>query len=172
MQDPFAALGLPSDANAAQVRAAYHSKVKQCHPDSVQGTAEQQAAQDKLIRLNLQYKEAMQTIASRGAANVVLPDPRLVAQKLYEQGHLDGALRVLVKAAGRDAGWFVLQGEILLKKGEPEAAHQSFRTAIRLEPENARLREMALAASVAAQKQKTLRGRVGCWARGVMARVL
>ncbi len=172
MQNPFAAMGLPVDASAEQVRAAYHQRVKRCHPDCVQGAVAQQAAQDELVRLNLAYEEAMQLAMGREAKQVVLPDARQVAKRLFDQGHYDSALRILSKAPARDAEWFALQGGILLRKGEPEAAHASFRAAVRLNPQDARLREMALAASVAMQKQKTIRGRVGCWARGVMARMM
>ncbi len=170
MQNPFIALGVGADASREQVRAAYHAKVKLCHPDLARDAASQQVAQDELTQLNLVYQEAMRRVAERETTRITIPDPKQVAQKLYEQGQLDSALRILNKTHDRDAGWHALQGSILLKKGEPEAAHASFRAAIHLSPADARLREMALSAAVMMRKQKTFRGRVECWARGVMGR--
>jgi len=85
-------------------------------------------------------------------------------------GHCDSALRILAKAPDRDSEWYEIQGSVLLKKGEPEAAHTSFRTAVRMEPQNPRYRELALAAGVAMRKQKTLGGKVASWARHVAGR--
>lgn len=170
MQNPFSTLGVTSGASTEEIRAAYHARVKLCHPDGVQEAAAQQAAQDELVQLNLCYKEALRLASQRDAGHTVLPDARQVAAKLYEQGHLDSALRMLNKAPERDASWFELQGAILLRKGEAEAAHASFRAAIQLDPDNAGLREMALGAAVRMRKQKTLRGRMSIWARSVMGR--
>lgn len=172
MQNPFEALGLRNGATAEQVRAAYHARVKLCHPDSVRDAKAQQTNQDALIRLNLVYKEALRQATERQKHNIVMPDAKQVARKLYEQGQVDGALRILNKAADRDAEWFGLQGSILLKKGEAEAAHACFRTAVRQAPDNPLYREMALNAAVQMRKQKTLRGRVGVWARDVVSRML
>jgi len=171
MQNPFDALGLTRDANAEQVRAAYHARVKLCHPDCVRDETAQQAAQAALIELNLAYAEAMRRVSHRERNAVVVPDAKQVARRLLDQGHLDSALRILNKAADRDAEWFDLQGSVLLKKGEAEAAHASFRTAVRLEPENPRYRENALNAGVQMRRQKTLYGRMTCWARGLVGRM-
>ena len=168
MENPFAVLGVDRGASVEQVRAAYHCHVKKCHPDAVREPVAQQTAQDALVRLNLAYAEAMRQAASREAGNIVLPDAAQVARKLFDQGLYDGALRVLNKAAVRDAAWFHLQGSILLKKNEAEAAHTCFRAAVRLDPENALYRERALDAAVRMRKQKTLRGRMACWARGLV----
>lgn len=115
------------------------------------------------MRLNLAYAEAMRLVSSRQTGSVVIPDAAQVAGKLYEQGLYDGALRVLNKALTRDAAWYHLQGSILLKKNEAEAAHSCFRTAVRMDPNNALYRQCALNAAVRMRKQKTLRGRMACW---------
>jgi len=172
MQDPFSTLGIASDASAEQVRAAYHACVKRCHPDRMRDRAAQLAAKDELVRLNLAYKEALRQAAERKARGIVVPDAMHMAHKLFEQGQLDSALRTLNKAPGRDAGWFALQGSILLKKGEAEAAHACFRTAVRLCPDDIEYRKMALSAGVEMRKKKNIRTRMGTWARGVVNRVL
>ena len=172
MQNPFGDLGIATDASEEQVRAAYHARVKRCHPDRMQDEAEQLAAKDALVRLNLAYKEALRQAAERRSKGIAVPDAKQLAQKLYEQGQLDSALRILGKAPDRGADWFALQGSILLRKGEAEAAHASFRAAVRLCPEDIRYRELALSAGVEMRKKKSISARMGTWARGVMGRML
>jgi Uncharacterized protein conserved in bacteria len=172
MQNPFIALGVANDASAEQVRAAYHARVKRCHPDCIQDLAAQLVAKTEMVQLNLAYKEALRQATQRRERNIVMPDAKHVAKKLYAQGQLDGALRTLNKSLDRDAEWFALQGSILLKKGDAEAAHAAFRMAVRLKPENTHYRELALSAGVRMRKQKTLRGRVGIWAKDVVNRML
>jgi len=60
----------------------------------------------------------------------------------------------------------------LLKLGEVEAAHTSFRAAVRLSPENATYHEYALRAGVLLRKQQTLLGKIGCWAKSITGRAL
>jgi predicted negative regulator of RcsB-dependent stress response len=171
MQNPFAALGLSGSANAEQVRAAYHAQVKRCHPDAVADAAQKLVAQEALVRLNLAYAEALRQAAAREAGTPTLPDAVQVARRLLTQGHLDSALRILLKAPERDAEFFALQGDILLKKGEAEAAHAAYRSAIRLDAQNPLYREAALRAAMAIKRQKTLPGKVRGWAKGLAGRM-
>ncbi|MDR0897034.1 MAG: tetratricopeptide repeat protein [Oscillospiraceae bacterium] len=171
MQNPFAALGLLGSANAEQVRAAYHAQVKRCHPDAVPGSAEKLVAQEKLVRLNLAYAEALRQVSAREAGVATIPDAVQVARKLLSQGHLDSALRILLKAPARDAEFFALQGDILIKKGEAEAAHAAYRSAIRLDAQNPLYRQAALRAAVEMQRQKTIPGKISGWAKGLAGRM-
>lgn len=172
VQNPYAMLGIAADASAEQIRSAYHALVKRCHPDSIQEPAARDEAQSALVQLNLAYAEAMRRANLRTSSNVVVRNAMHTARQLFERGQLDGALRMLNKAPERDAEWFVLQGDILLKKGEADAAHACFRSAVRMDPDNLQHRERALAAAVQMKKGKTLRGRVNGWAKGVASRVL
>ena len=172
MQDPFGVLGIASSASVEQVRAAYHACVKRCHPDRMRDKAAQLAAKDELVRLNLAYKEALRQAEERREKRIVMPDAMHVARKLYEQGQLDSALRTLNKAPSRDASWFALQGSILLKKREAEAAHASFRTAVRMCPDNKEYWNMKLDAGVEMRKKKNIRSRMGSWVRGAVNRML
>ena len=52
-------LGVRPGADAAEVRAAYRRKVKECHPDQFTDVQRQKQAQDELIRLNLAYEQAL-----------------------------------------------------------------------------------------------------------------
>lgn len=172
MQNPYIILGLSSSASEEQIRAAYHERVKRCHPDCVQGTAAQERAQDALVKLNLAYAEAIRRASFRSVNAVGIHDAKKMAKRLLDEGRVDSALRMLNKAAERDAEWFDLQGTILLKKGEPEAAHACFRTAVRMEPENNVHREHALSAGVQMRKQKTLRGRMSGWAKAIVGKMM
>lgn len=170
MQNPFAALGLENEASVEQIRAAYHMRVKLCHPDGMQDIKAQQAAQEDLVQLNLVYSEAMRLAMHRESCRIVIPEAKHIARQLYDKGHYESALRILSKSTLQDDEWYQLQGDILMKLGEVEAAHASFRTAVRLAPENADYRQRALQAGVLMRKQKTLIGRLGCWAKGVAGR--
>lgn len=171
MQNPFAALGLKEEASAEQIRAAYRSRVKLCHPDAIQDVTAKQTAQEDLIQLNLTYAEAMRIAAHRNQ-QVFIPDAMQVSRQLYEKGHYESALRILGKAQTRDAEWYQRQGEILLKLGEVEAAHTSFRAAVRLSPENTAYHENALRAGVLLRKQRTLLGKISCWAKSIAGKPL
>jgi len=172
MQNPFAALGLEDEASADEIRAAYRARVKLCHPDLIQDAAAKQSAQDDLIQLNLTYAEAMRIASHRQLKNHFIPDATQVARQLFEKGHNESALRILLKAQERDAEWYQQQGEILLKLGEAEAAHASFRAAVRLSPENATYHEYALRAGVLLRKQKTILGKISCWAKNIAGKAL
>lgn len=171
MQNPFVTLGLSVSATAEQVRAAYHERVKQCHPDRMRDEASKQAAQERLVQLNLAYAEAMRQAKFRRDNGITIGNAKQAARRLLEEGRVDSALRMLNKAADRDAEWFALHGSILLAKGEAEAAHACFRTAVRLEPDNVRHRELALDAAVRMRKKKTIRGRMGEWARHIVSKM-
>lgn len=167
MQNPFLVLDVDCHADAQTVRSAYHAKVKTCHPDTIRGEGAQRMAQEKLVELNLAYEEAMRQVMLRDAGGpmAIVPDAMQVAEKLMQQGHIDAALSILNRAPVRDGEWFYLQGKLLLRKGEAPAAHESFRAAVRTDPENNTYREAALDAAVAMRKQQTLQGRMASWAK-------
>lgn len=172
MQNPYVTLGVDRLASRDQIREAYHARVKRCHPDGMQGDDAKEAAQESLVQLNLAYAEVMRQASFRKSHAVVVPDAKKTALRLLEHGRVDSALRILNKAADRDAEWFDIQGMILLRKGEAEAAHACFRTAVRLEPDNMDHRKLALDAGVQMRRQKTLKGRMGGWARNIVGRML
>ena len=150
----FEVLGLSLDADQAQVRAAYRSSVKRCHPDQFQEKEQQERAQEQLIRLNLAYEEALRITTQRqvGFNAVPVEDAKLMAVKLMEQGRMENALRQLMRASGKDAEWYYIQGEILMRMRQYGSAHQSYREATRRDPENLLYRRGAFDSAMAVKK--------------------
>ena len=166
--NPFAVLGLKIGADAQEVRAAYRQLVKRCHPDQFQDAAQQKAAQEKLIQLNLAYEAALK-LATRHTVGFNLisqEEAKHFAKRLVEQGNLESALRQLNRADSKDADWYYIQGDILMKLRQYETAHQSFREAVRREPDNRRFREGALDAALAMKKNRPLGEKLGDWLKG------
>ena len=164
MSNPFEVLGLSPTASAEEVRAAYRRLVKQCHPDKFQDEAQRQAAQQKMVALNLAYEEAYHLASSRRVNTYVsaLPvdDAVNLAGKMLRQHSPESALRQLMRAESRGGAWYAMQGHILMQMGQYESAHQSFREAVRLEPDNNDFRQGALDAALAMKRAQTFTGRI------------
>ena len=155
---PFQVLGLKPDANAQEVRAAYRRMVKSCHPDQFQDGERQRAAQEQLIELNLAYEAALKQASQQtvGFNLISQEEAKHFAQRLIDQGNLESALRQLARADGKDADWYFLQGKILMGLRQYDTAHQSFREAVRRDPDNHKYREGALDAALAMKKNRPL----------------
>ena len=164
MNRPFDVLGLEPTASAEEVRAAYRRLVKQCHPDKFVDARARQRAEEKMIALNLAYEEAYQLASSRriNTYSDILPmdDALQLADKMLRQHSPESALRHLMRSETRDARWYAMQGRILLHMEQYDSAHQSYREAIRLDPDNNAFRQGALDAAVAMKQSKTFRGRL------------
>ena len=169
-QNPFTVLGIPPASEEPAVRKAYRRLVKQCHPDLFQNPEEQKAAQERLIALNLAYKEALHICgAKRVGFNLISPEEaKHFARKLMEQGNPESALRQLNRADHKDADFFFLQAQILMALEQFETAYQSYREAVRLDPKENRYRRGALDASLAIKRSKTLWYQLGKWLRDVL----
>ncbi len=163
--NPFAVLGLKPGADAQEVRAAYRTLVKRCHPDQFQDPQQQKAAQEQLIRLNLAYEAALKLAARRtvGFNLISQEEAKHFAQRLVEQGNLESALRQLNRADSKDADWYYLQGNILMALRQYETAHQSYREAVRREPENRKYRQGALDAALAMKKNRPIGEKLMDW---------
>ncbi len=155
---PFTVLGIPSGSDPGAVRKAYRQRVKECHPDLFQNPEEQKAAQDRLVVLNLAYAEALRiTGAKRVGFNMVSPEEaKHFAEKLMEQGNPESALRQLNRADRKDAEFYYIQAKILMQLEQFETAYQSYREAVRLNPEENRFRRGALDASLAIKRSHTI----------------
>ena len=166
--NPFEVLGIKPGADEQTVRAAYRRLVKSCHPDQFQDAQQQKTAQEQLIRLNLAYEAALK-LASRTTVGFNLisqEEAKHFARRLVEQGNLESALRQLNRADSKDAEWYCLQGDILMALRQYETAHQSYREAVRRDPDNRLYRQGALDAAIAMKKNRPLGAKIADWVRG------
>ncbi len=162
-QDPFTVLGISSASDAQAVRKAYRLRVRECHPDLFQNPEEQKAAQEQLIALNLAYEDALRICGTKRVGfNLISPEEaKHFAKKLLQQGNPESALRQLNRADHKDADFFYIQGNILMQLEQFETAYQSYREAVRRDPNENRYRRGALDASIAIKRSKTLGYKVG-----------
>ena len=163
MCTPFEELGLRAWADPDEIRSAYRSLVKQCHPDMVRDPAKKQEAQERMIRLNLAYEEALRLATPRQHAAYARELPKeeavILAGRMLQKNKPESALRQLMRAESRDAVWHYTYGRILMSMEHFHEAHLAFREAVRLDPDNREYRTGALEAAVAEKKEQTLPGR-------------
>ena len=169
-------LGLNAGASADDVRNAYRRLVKTCHPDKFLDADERKAAQEKMIALNLAYEEALKLTASQRSAatnynrELTTEEAIALADKMLRRDSPESALRQLMRTKTRDASWFAMQGRVLMALEQYENAHQSYREAIRREPNNNVFRQGALDAAVALKKSRTLPGRIRAFVKKYLKR--
>ena len=109
MNNPFEVLGLKGLATPDEIRSAYRALARQCHPDMIQDPAEKEAAQTRMVALNLAYEEALR-LASPRVNNPVTPELSsaeaiLLAQRAMARDNPQGALRSLIRCEERDGDW-------------------------------------------------------------------
>lgn len=166
----FEVLGLTVDADQQQVHQAYRTRVKDCHPDRFADQEAQQRAQEEMIRLNLAYEEALKLSAERQVGFRTVPgdQAKAIARKLMEQGRYESALLQLGRAETKDDEWYFIQGELMMDMHQFSSAHQAYREAVRLAPDNNEYRRGALEAALALKKHQKLPYRVMDWADGIL----
>ncbi len=161
---PFETLGLRASADPDEIRAAYRALVKQCHPDLIQDPDKRRDAQERMVQLNLAYEEALRLATPRQHAaynqRIAGSEAVILAEKMLNRGNPESALRHLSRATERDANWYYTRGRIYMALAEYERAHESFREAVRQDPENNQFRAGALDAAVALKGEGTLAGRL------------
>ena len=171
MSTPFEELGLRAWADPEEIRAAYRRLVKQCHPDMVRDPAKKQEAQERMIRLNLAYEEALRLATPRQQAAYVREIPKaeavILAERMLQKERPEGALRQLMRAENKNGDWYYAYGKILMHMEKYPEARQAFREAVRKNPDNREYRRWALDAEIAEKKEKTFSGKVQKWARNL-----
>ena len=97
-------------------------------------------------------------------------EAKTIAKKLLEQQRYESALLQLSHAESRDDEWYYIHGQLLMGMRQYTTAHQSFREAVRLKPENNEYRRGALDAALAMKKHQKWPYRVAEWADGLLHR--
>lgn len=166
----FEMLGLSPQADSQEIKDAYRNRVKQCHPDQFADQDAQKKAQEELTQLNLAYEEALRITSGRQTAFHTLPcvQAKESAKNLMEQDRCETALLQLSRAETKDDEWYYIEGSILMKMKQYASAHQAFREAVRLCPENNEYHAGSLAAAVAVRKHQKLPYRVADWAGSLL----
>ena len=163
MNNPFEVLGLKGWADQEEIRTAYRTLVKQCHPDMIRDATLKEEAQQRMVQPNLAYEEALRLASPRGqmpAVPELTPAEAMLMAKRYLAGdNPEAALRQLLRCTERDGDWYYMQGKALMAMDQFESAHQSFREAVRRCPDNNIYRSGALAAVVAQREASTLQGK-------------
>ncbi len=155
-------LEMKPTTNVEEVRLAYHRMARKYHPDQFHTQEEQENAHRRMVALNNAYEEALKLATSRASAPykdlIPCEDAVTLGRRLLSQGNPESALRQLLRASSRDAEWYCTQGDVLMAMEQYESAEQSYREAIRSDPQNNTYRAGALDAVVAARQAKTLGG--------------
>ena len=170
MSTPFEELGLQPWADPEEIRGAYRALVKKCHPDMVQDPVKKSEAQERMIRLNLAYEEALRLTSARQPAflrEITTEEAISLAERMLRKGKPENALFQLLRAESRDALWYFTHGKALMGMERYHEAHQAFREAVRLDPDNNEYHTGALEAAVREKKEKTVPGKIGKFFKGL-----
>ena len=139
MNNPFEVLGLKGWADPDEIRSAYRALARKCHPDMIQDPAEKEAAQTRMVALNLAYEEALRLATPRlrpRTPDISCEEAILMARRAMAQDNPESALRSLLRTEDRSGDWYYVQGQALMAMEEYDSAHQSFREAVRRDPDN------------------------------------
>lgn len=150
MTDPYAVLGISSNATDDEVKDAYRNLAKKYHPDNYTDSPLSDLASEKMKEINQAYDMIQEQRKNGGARNSYgynnsysgyqnsgnskYRDVRMFIQ----HGRLADADQILsgVPAANRDAEWYFLKGNILFRKGWTNEAYSHFQTACNMDPGN------------------------------------
>lgn len=147
-----------------EVRRAYHRKAKACHPDQFTDEKEIAWAHQQMVHLNQAYEEAVHLVETRAVSPyqqmLSCEDAVELSRRLLTQGEPERALRQLMRADTKNASWYDAQGQVMMALEQYDTAEQSYRRAVRMDPENIRYRRGALDAHTAAKNAASLQGRV------------
>lgn len=166
--NPFLVLEVSEDADLETIKAAYHRLVKRWHPDQFSDSTEQEIAQSHLIQLNLAYQEALKAVGTRPATHVTpdlpLADAKSLSRRLYGLKEYESALRQLARSRVRDAEYYYLEGQILTALRQYGSAHQAYRAAVQMDPNNREYHRAAFNAAITYKKHRRLPYRIADWA--------
>lgn len=169
MRDPYEVLGIPRNADAAQVKSAYRTLAKKYHPDNYTDSPLASAANEKMQELNEAYDTIMASFDAAGSSGsnqygYASADYRnqydyagqgaysgqnrsadyIRIRSLINENRLDEAEQMLESMPQnlRDAQWYYLKGQINYNRGWIDQAYTYFTTAHNMEPNNIEYRHI------------------------------
>ena len=164
MNDPYAVLGISSNASDEEVKTAYRNLAKKYHPDNYASAPDvAQLAAEKMSQVNEAYDAIVS--ARKNGTPVGSPSNAGTSSKsasgsdygsfqgsqhtdfadvrnLFSAGRITDAEMVLdgVPNARRNAEWYFLKGSVLYRRGWIDQAYAYFQTAVNKAPNNAEYR--------------------------------
>ncbi|HEU4951645.1 MAG TPA: DnaJ domain-containing protein [Holophagaceae bacterium] len=177
--NPYELLEVSPNASAEEIKAAYLRLAKQWHPDRFSG-AEKAAAEARFRALNEAYTavkdpsrrtqiQAPPPAATKPEAAPPSPQGRTAtdwyddAKAAFEQndpGRTLALVQYAIRQDGRQAPYFVLQGQALERLGEARKALKSYESALTLQPKDAdtliRMADLYQAEGLKARAEATL----------------
>lgn len=167
--DAYRVLGIAHGATETEIRQAYHRLAKACHPDLQDNEEEQLKAQEKMVQLNLAYKEALQQAGQHDRYIVMPPEKAWAhAKEYFQTRQWEKALVQLSHIQERGAAWYRMQGDILMQMRQWGSALQAYKICVQMEPDNQEYHQAALDAAVAVRRHSTLPYRILDWARDLL----
>lgn len=178
--NPYELLEVSPNASAEEIKAAYLRLAKQWHPDRFSG-AEKAAAEARFRALNEAYTAVkdpsrrpqipppVPAAAAKPEAAAPPPQGRTAtdwyddAKAAFEQndpGRTLALVQYAIRQDGRQAPYFVLQGQALERLGEARKALKSYESALALQPKDAdtliRMADLYQAEGLKARAEATL----------------
>jgi len=165
MNDPYATLGVSSNATDDEVKKAYRDLARKYHPDNYHDNPLADLAQEKMKEINEAYDQVQKMRAGGGSgqtygsyagaqssygsyggrANSYAGGSGYTTYARVRQainlGNLQVAEELLGQVANRDAEWYFLSGSVAYRKGWLDVARQNYETACRMAPNNMEYRQ-------------------------------
>ncbi len=164
MNDPYAVLGISSNASDDEVKTAYRNLAKKYHPDNYASAPDvADLAAEKMAQVNEAY-DAIITARKNGTPVGGASNPGTSSKSasgndygtfqgtqhtdfadvrnLFSAGRITDAEMVLdgVPNARRNAEWYFLKGSVLYRRGWIDQAYAYFQKAVNMAPNNAEYR--------------------------------
>lgn len=164
MNDPYATLGVSSNATDDEIKKAYRDLARKYHPDNYHDNPLADLAQEKMKEINEAYDQVQKMRAGGGSGQTY--GNRAGEQSSYSGsysssyangyggyttyarvrqainlGNLQVAEELLGQIANRDAEWYFLSGSVAYRKGWLDVARQNYQMACQMAPNNMEYRQ-------------------------------
>lgn len=150
MTDPYKVLGVSPDASDEEIKKAYRALARKYHPDKYRDSDLADLASEKMKEVNAAYEEIKQMREngggrtqnggySGGYSGSYSQNPQYQQiRRTIHSGNIAQAETLLnnVPVEERNAEWFFLMGNVLLRKGNHVDAQHHFDTACSMDPYN------------------------------------